>query len=250
MLHRTEGIVLKSLPFAEADLIVTILTLDYGLIKVFAKSPRKTGSRFGSSLEPLTYSRISFWGGENKELPRLTQSDIIKNFQRLREDLDCFLNLLKIIELTVRVMPEREASHAIFHLLLNTLIEIEQHKLNGNTTSVPSFRSQNSIFHTNYLDAIILFYKIRLLDLAGFAPRLNECGRCNRPGLNFYISHGSVLCENCATISDHLRLTPQIVRIYETLRKWDITKLGRIRLTEPIIKELFNIIDTHVRSII
>lgn len=239
MLHRTEGIVLKSLPFAEADLIVTILTLDYGLIKVFAKSPRKTGSRFGSSLEPLTYSRIAFWGKENKDLPRLTQSDIIKNFQSLREEIDCLLKLLKIIELTVRVVPEREANHAIFRLLLDTLIETEQQKING-----------NSILQPNYLDAITLFYKIRLLDLAGFSPRLNECGRCNRPGLNFYISHGSVLCDNCATASDHIRLTPQIVKFYETLRKWDISKLGRIRLTEMVTRELFNIIDAHVRAII
>ncbi|MFN3480839.1 MAG: recombination protein O N-terminal domain-containing protein, partial [Thermodesulfovibrionales bacterium] len=37
MLHRTEGIVLRTVPFAEADLIVTLLTLDFGLIKVFAK---------------------------------------------------------------------------------------------------------------------------------------------------------------------------------------------------------------------
>jgi len=67
MLKRTEGIVLKTNPFGEADLIVTCLSKDYGILKTFAKSPRKIKSRFGSSLEPLTHSKISFWG---KRTPR------------------------------------------------------------------------------------------------------------------------------------------------------------------------------------
>lgn len=243
MLYRTEGIVLKSMPYAEADLIVIILTLDYGLIKVFAKSPRKTGSRFGSSLEPLTYSRISFWGRENRDLPRLTQSDIIKNFQSLREELDCFLKLLKIIELTLKIVPERETADDLFYLLLNTLLEIERHNTNRNGTSSKSKQ-------LSYLDTITLFYNIHLLDLSGFGPRLNGCARCNRSGLNFYISHGSVLCENCASASEHIKLSPQIVKVYETLRRWDISKIKRLRLTEPIIRELFNIIDIHAKVII
>lgn len=232
MLHRTEGIVLKSIPFAEADLIVTFLTLDYGLIKVFAKSPRKIGSRFGSSLEPLTYSRISYWGKENKDLPRLTQSDIIKNFQPLREELECFLDLLKIIELTLRVVPEREPHNEVFYLLLHTLNKVE---------GILKNREQRT--------TATLFYTIRLLDLSGFGPRLNGCARCNSSGLNFYMSQGSVLCEDCASTSDHIRLTPQIVRFYETLRRWHISKIERIRLTEPVVKELYRIIDAHIRAV-
>ncbi len=58
MLKRTNAIVLKTFPFGEADLIVTHLTYDFGLINTFAKSPRKIKSRFGSSLEPLTCSKI------------------------------------------------------------------------------------------------------------------------------------------------------------------------------------------------
>ena len=110
MLKRTEGIVLKTIPFGEADLIVTYLTYDFGLIKAFAKSPRKIKSRFGSSLEPLTYSKISFWGKEDANLPRLTQSDIILPFKSIRERLDCFLKASEIIELTVNTLPEHEAN--------------------------------------------------------------------------------------------------------------------------------------------
>src|SRR4030042_2109208 len=107
MLKRTEGIVLRTIPFGEADLIVTYLTPDFGIIKLFAKSPRKIKSRFGSSLEPLTESRMSFLGKEDAALPRLTQSDIVHPFRLLRDNLRCFLMLSEIIELTISFIPER-----------------------------------------------------------------------------------------------------------------------------------------------
>ena len=106
MLRRTEGIVLRTVPFGEADLIVTFLTPDYGSMKVFAKSPRKIRSRFGSSLEPLTCSVISFWGKEDAPLPRLTQSDILHSFQTLREEFSSFLKLSEILELILSFLPK------------------------------------------------------------------------------------------------------------------------------------------------
>ncbi|MCC6346001.1 MAG: DNA repair protein RecO, partial [Nitrospirales bacterium] len=121
MLKRAKGIVLRSTVFGEADLIVTYLTPEYGLLKAFAKSPRKVKSRFGSSLEPLTYSLISFLGKEESTLPRLTQADIIRPFQTLREDFRKFLALSELLELNLSFLAERDPHPDIFMLLLTTL---------------------------------------------------------------------------------------------------------------------------------
>ena len=56
MLYKTEGIVLKSTEFKEADKIVTIYTKNYGKISAIAKGVRKIKSKFESSLEILTHS--------------------------------------------------------------------------------------------------------------------------------------------------------------------------------------------------
>ncbi|NTU43809.1 MAG: DNA repair protein RecO, partial [Nitrospirales bacterium] len=124
MLKRAEGIVLRSFSFGEADLIVTYLTRDHRLMKIFAKSPRKTKSRFGSSLEPLTYASIAFLGKEDSPLPRLTQSDIIRSFQPLREDFRRLLRVTEIIDMTIRFLPEREPNAEAFSLLLHTLLRL------------------------------------------------------------------------------------------------------------------------------
>lgn len=234
MLRKTEAIVLKTLPFSEADLIVTFITRDYGLLKTFAKSPRKTKSRFGSSLEPLTYSLISFWGREDANLPRLTQSDIIRPFQTIRERLGHFIKTMEIAEITSDMLPDRETNSGIFTLLLHVLSRIEKNCVDNGLD-----------------DLSFILYKIRFLEMAGYGPRLSGCGRCNKSdagsGYNFYVSHGSILCEECALGSrSYTRLSPGAVRLYGTLRNWEITKIDRIRPSKTMVAELAGLLDEYL----
>ena len=114
MLTSTEGIVLKTQKYAEADLIVTYLTLNKGIIKAFAKSPRKTKSRFGSSLEPLTYSKITLMGKE-QSMPKIIQSDILKPFYRLRENFQDYIHISKLIEILIALTLEGTAYKNCFY---------------------------------------------------------------------------------------------------------------------------------------
>jgi DNA repair protein RecO (recombination protein O) len=229
MLQRTEGIVLKTNLFGEADLIVTYLTKDCGIVKTFAKSPRKIKSKFGSSLEPLTYSKISFWGKEDSSLPRLVQSDIVYPFHSLRTSLNCFLKVSELFELTLNFVPERDTSNRVYSLLMNTLRGMEADCQTG---------------------LLMLFYKLKLLEIAGYLPGLNGCGRCGRKGNIFYLSHGTVLCNRCST--DHNpsnSLSPSVISLCVNLLGWDMNKLSRIKPADKIVQELTALIDEHVKYI-
>lgn len=241
MLHRTEGIVLRTVPFGDADLIVSFLTPDLGLLKTFAKSPLKTKSRFGSSLEPLTHSKIAFWGKENTALPRLTQSDIIHSFQSIRDTLKCFLKVSEIIELTLRFIPEREANKKVYSLLLHTL-----HNFENNPNSA-SFTKRGMVG----LDIGILYFKIHFLKLAGFAPKLDTCGRCGKHGNWFYVAQGSIFCETCARSVDiPVSITQGAIRLYLDLLTWNIQKIQRIRPSNMLLLELSDIMDMHLKYIL
>jgi len=270
MLHRTEGIVLRTIPFGDADLIVFFLTPDLGILKTFAKSPLKTKSRFGSSLEPLTHSKIAFWGKENAALPRLTQSDIIHSFQSIRDTLNCFLKVLEIMELTLRFIPEREANKRVYSLLLHTLHNIENNAsaspLGKDNPSSPSgkdnhpsrpFGKDNQSSPPfckggmGGLDLGILYYKIHFLRLAGYAPRLDTCGRCAKNGHWFYASQGSILCEACAKSADvPVRITQGALKLYADLFTWNVQKIQRIKPSDALLSELSDIMDMHVKYIL
>jgi DNA repair protein RecO (recombination protein O) len=229
MLQRTEGIVLRTIPYGEADLIATYLTKDLGIVKVFAKSPRKTKSRFGSSLEPLTFSRIAFWGKEDAALPRLTQADIIHSFSSLRESLQCFIRVSELIEQTLHLVPERDTHRNIFPLLMKTL----------------------AIMETGCLNPLIaLFYKLKLLEVTGFLPGLHICGRCGGNSNAFHLSHGTVLCVKYSAEEDvSSRLAPGVTAFYSSLMKWDIEKLERLKPDAGILKELAQLVDEHSRYV-
>ncbi|MBN2655389.1 MAG: DNA repair protein RecO [Nitrospirae bacterium] len=241
MLKRTEGIVLKTTVFGEADLIVAFLTKDFGIMRGFAKSPRKIKSRFGSSLEPLTYSRLSFMGKEDSNLPRITQSDIIKPFNTIREDYSSFLKAAEIIDIALRFLPEREPHPELFSLMLGTLKGLERE-----TDDRLSY----------------LYHKIKFLQIAGLAPRLDMCGRCgcglmerpsahNRTKHIFYVSHGAVICSECGRDTGQaVHISEGALRFYASLLKWPIMSLERIKAPEMFIRDLALAIDSHIRYVL
>ena len=255
MLRRTEGIVLRTFPFGEADLIVTFLTSDFGLIKVFAKSPRKIKSRFGSSLEPLTCSRVSFWGKEDADLPRLTQSDILHSFQMIRNNLHVFLKVSEIIELTITLVPEKDVNKNMYQLLFNTLRAIEQGiaAFSGHTPSGKGagedVREEKRV--KGGIDFLISHYKVKFLKYAGFAPKLDACGRCGKKGFCFYISQGAILCKSCAKAADTpIEVSPAMMKLYADLLLWDTAKIQRIKPSHMLLSELSEIMSMHIKYIL
>jgi DNA repair protein RecO (recombination protein O) len=229
MLHRTEGIVLKTSPFGDADTIVTYLTKDFGILKTFAKSPRKIKSKFGSSLEPLTHARISFWGKEDAAMPRLTQSDIIHPFLAIRETFQCFVKVSELIEIILHLVPERDMSKKVFMLLMNILHTFE----NDCDTEL-----------------LTVYFKFKLLETVGYLPKLDCCGRCGQEGDEFYVSHGTVLCEDCSrTYETSVRISAGAVNLYASLIAWKPSIIERIKPSKPLIRELLSIIDEHMKYI-
>lgn len=235
VLKRTEGIVLKTTLFGEADLIVTYLTRDFGLLSVFAKSPRKTTSRFGSSLEPLTHAAISFMGREDADLPRLTQSDILRPFHAVRTDVGCLSDVAEMLELGLHLIGQRDPHEGIFGLYIETLQKLDVERRNP---------------------VCFLAFKIRLLLASGFAPRLEACGRCGGGACgngtrHFHVSQGSVLCPECGRGGgEEIALSDGAVRFYGSLRTWPMATIDRVRAPEPLITELRGIIDAHVSYLV
>nr|MBA3304166.1 DNA repair protein RecO [Acidimicrobiia bacterium] len=85
-LYRDAGVVLRTIKLGEADRIVTLATASHGKVRAVAKGVRKTKSRFGSRLEPM--SHVSLLMYEGRELDIVTQAETLGHFRSIREDLD------------------------------------------------------------------------------------------------------------------------------------------------------------------
>ncbi len=235
MLTRTEGIVLKTQKYGEADLIVTYLTSDMGIISAFAKSPRKTKSRFGSSLEPLTHGKISLWGKE-QSLPKITQSDIVSSFHQLRESYTDFVNISKLIEIVISLTPAGIPHERLFPFFLNLL-----HILQSSEHAAK--------------DALHLITVIRLLAVIGYAPRLKGCGKCGNESLAFYPDSGTTLCTKCASSPDRrgkpfMRISNKAIHFYAHSMEWPIHISNRLKPSPQTLSELSGLLDRHLTFIL
>src|ERR1700678_1032694 len=77
--HHGEAIVLRTWPFHEADLLVSLFTREHGRLKGVARHAMRSRRRFGGALEPLTHVRAPWPERPRQELVRLDAFEILSS---------------------------------------------------------------------------------------------------------------------------------------------------------------------------
>ena len=182
--YTTEAVVLRSFRLGEADRVLHIYTLDRGRVGAVAKGVRKTKSRFGARLEPLSHVELQLHQG-NGELQTVTGVSLLSSHHAAREQ-PYRLNVgLVAAEAMLRLFPEQEANERAFRALarfLELLDELEP------TDARPQ------------ADPLALSFQLKLLWLSGYLPHVTSCADCGaETGLAGYSPRaGGAVCADCA----------------------------------------------------
>jgi DNA repair protein RecO (recombination protein O) len=192
-LYRDTGVVLRTYKLGEADRIVVILTAAHGKVRAVAKGVRKTKSRFGSRLEPMSHVSLLLY--EGRELDIVSQAESIDHFRTLRDDLDGMTRAMSLLEAVDQLAQDRHPSPRLYQMLLGALRTLAA---GPSALLVPAF----------YL---------KLLAAEGLGPQLDVCVRCGSSGplVAFDLEEGGTLCRDCrrgVPISDEaLRLLRRVL---------------------------------------
>jgi DNA repair protein RecO (recombination protein O) len=183
--YKTEAVVLRSFRLGEADRVLHLYTLDRGRVGAVAKGVRKTKSRFGARLEPLSHVELMLHQGGG-ELQTVTGAQLLGSHHAAREDSYRLNAGLVGAEAMLRLFPEQEANDRAFRALtrfLDLLDELEP-GTGGATT-----------------DPLVLSFQLKLLWLSGYLPHVTSCAECGADtGLAGYSPRaGGAVCQNCAT---------------------------------------------------
>jgi DNA repair protein RecO (recombination protein O) len=181
--YKTEAIVLRSLRFGEADRVLHLYTLDRGRIGAVAKGIRRTKSRFGGRLEPMSHVELVLHEGRG-ELQTITGVQLISPHSAARDSHYRLSVGFVGLEAMLRLFPEQEANERAFGALarfLDLLDEVEP------TDARPA------------LDPLVLAFQLKLLWLAGYLPHLTSCAECGaEAGLVGYSPRaGGAVCGSC-----------------------------------------------------
>jgi DNA repair protein RecO (recombination protein O) len=158
-LKESEAIVLRTFPLGEGDRLVSFLDRQSGRLRGVARGARLPKSRFGSTLELLSYIRIWYFERETRELVRINQCELIESFLDLQSDYQAGIYLALMSEVTEAVLGEREAADPQFRLLLLAARAIRKYG--------PS-------------PAILAYFCLWNLRLGGWLGALDECARCGK----------------------------------------------------------------------
>ena len=178
-LYRDQGVVLRTQKLGEADRIITLFTKEHGRIKAVAKGVRRTKSRFGARLEPASYVDLQLYTG--RTFDTITQVVSIENYgDVLSSDYQSWTIASAILEAAER-LTQAEHEPALQQYLLVT----------GSLKVLAERRYDASLI----LDA----YLLRSLAVAGYAPSLTDCSRCDAPGPHkfFSLQGGGSVCASC-----------------------------------------------------
>jgi DNA repair protein RecO (recombination protein O) len=122
--YRDDGVVLRTIRLGEADRIVTLATPEHGKVRAVAKGVRRTKSRIGARVEPLTHVTMLCWHG--RELDTITQVEVIDHFRTVREDLARMSQAMIMLEVVDQVAVERQAMPELFRMLVRALTALDE----------------------------------------------------------------------------------------------------------------------------
>lgn len=192
-LYRDVGVVLRTYKLGEADRIVVILTAEHGKIRAVAKGVRKTMSRFGARMEPMSHVRLLLYQG--RQLDIVSQADSVDPLGSIVGDLDRMTQGIAVLEAADQMTQDREPAPHVYRMVVGALRTIAER---SSPLIVPAF-----------------FWK--LLANEGVRPELDHCVGCGEDAalVAFDMDHGGALCRSCRSGSplsaDALRLMRDVL---------------------------------------
>lgn len=215
---KVKGIIITENNMGDFDKMVTLLTPN-GKIGCAAKGARRPKSQLMSGTQFLCFGEYLIFKTSNTYT--INSCDTIELFYPIRIDLDkleVVSNLTKIIQ---DVTDENQNTYKILQLFLNTLYVI------ANTSMELKFIS--SIF------------KLRLMCLLGFSPRIEQCTSCHikEDLTSFSFRDNGVKCKNCSKQdTGAIEISTSTRTALEYIEKAPAKKLYSFHIAEENQKQL------------
>jgi len=231
--YKTQGIVLRQSPLGEADRIITLYTPDMGKLRAVARGVRRTKSRLGGHVEPLTHLTVAV--AEGKTLDAITEAETIHSFRGLREDLGRVSQAVYLAELVDGFAVEQSPNPEVFSLLLGTLGRLQ-------TVDDPSL--------------LMRHFEMRLLGHSGFAPYLRRCVECRtvlEPGGYVYSSaRGGILCDECRVTSSEslISLSVNAIKVLRFLGREPYDQVAGLNVPSALMDEVERLLRTFIRYLL
>jgi len=177
------GVVLRTTPLRESDLLVVLYTDRHGRVTAVARGARKSRRRFAGALSLLVLSRFQLGRRPRGELWGLDSAEVVREWTQLSSDVVAVAHASYVAELVDALLPVESPEPEALALIVNAW-----DALAAGGPSPSALRA----------------FEIALLDLAGQRPAIDRCAACGAEiadGAMFDPLRGGAICRACAATS-------------------------------------------------
>ncbi len=154
MIIRTEAVTLRTFRYGETSLIASLFTRYAGRISVLARGARGPKSRFGATLQPMSYVEALYSYKPTRSLQTLREASHVVRFPALSAELARLTPGLRMVELVSALTEEGEPNIPLFNLLTESI---------QGANAAPE-RPENALF----------YFEMRLAEVLGFSPQFTK----------------------------------------------------------------------------
>lgn len=174
---KINGIVIAENNMGDYDKMLTVLTPNFGKISCVAKGARRPQSALLAGTQLFCFGEYMMYKGTNTY--HINSCETIEIFYNIRTDLDKLKYAIHINKIIQDITEENENCYRILQLYLNTLYTISETDKN--------------------LNLVISVFKMRLLSILGYTPRIMKCTKCKEKDnlTKFSIKDNGFKCEAC-----------------------------------------------------
>ena len=175
---KVKGVNLSENNMGDYDKMLTMLTPNFGKISCVAKGARRPKSALLAGTQMFCFGEYMMYQGTSTY--HINSCETIEIFYKLRTDLEKLKYAIHINKIVQDVTEENENCFNIMQLYLNALYTISETDKD--------------------LDLTISIFKLRLLCILGYTPRILSCTNCKeKDNLSYFsIKDNGFKCEACA----------------------------------------------------
>ncbi|MEG2376984.1 MAG: DNA repair protein RecO [Clostridia bacterium] len=223
----TKGLILREVPYKDADMMITILTECQGKIAASVRGVRRKSSRMSAAVQSLAYSEFTLY--ENGGRITVNEAEALELFFNLRADLAKLALASYFADVLDAASDEQIANPELLRLGLNAL-----YALSNNIAPAARIKSA---------------FELKIASLSGYAPALLRCHMCGRDDMRegvFKVRDGVLACPNCGGAGMHVDAT--VLEAMRFIVREDVKRVFSFALPEAAMDTLAKICESYLKG--
>ncbi len=205
-----KGVVLKAIDWKEKDKLVTIFTLEKGIVTASFRGVRQQKSKLKFATQPLCFAEFSLTG--SGDILTCIGASEIESFFAVTQDYDDMVLAGAVLEMVYHVAI-KEPNVDLFISLIRALGGL----CDDNTQH----------------EVVFLKFCLQLFKTTGYGINFDTCKTCGKSlnGVNLDLECGALVCDECKTLNC-IAVSSSSAKILQLIDNLPFTQLQKIKLSQ------------------